>query len=71
MAISSTDTQILLINYEIITYFLKLASCSEHFISIKHRILGTFNKKKKNNFSYCMPLMYDNLADASGLLLLK
>ena len=27
-------------------YFLNLASCSEHFISIKHRILATFNIKK-------------------------
>jgi hypothetical protein len=42
----------------IITYFLNLASCSEHFISIKHRILATFNiNKKKINLSDCMPLM--------------
>ena len=37
-------------NYDIITYFLNLASCSEHFISIKHRILATFNINKKNQF---------------------
>jgi hypothetical protein len=28
--------------------FLNLASCSEHFISIKHRILATFNINQKN-----------------------
>jgi hypothetical protein len=27
-----------------------LASCLEHFISIKHRILATFNINKKNQF---------------------
>jgi hypothetical protein len=48
MAISPTNIQILFINYDIITYFLNLASCSEHFISIKHRILATFNINKKN-----------------------
>jgi hypothetical protein len=32
--------------YVIITYFLNLASCSEHFISIKHLILATFNINK-------------------------
>jgi hypothetical protein len=37
MAILPTDIQILFTNYDIITYFLNLASCSEHFISIKHR----------------------------------
>ena len=41
--IPPTDFQILFINYNIITYFLNLTSCSEHFISIKHRILATFN----------------------------
>jgi hypothetical protein len=31
--------------------FLNLASCSEHCISIKHRMLATFNiNKKKNQF---------------------
>ena len=48
MAISPTNIRILFTNYDIITYFLNLASCSEHFISIKHRILGTFNINKKN-----------------------
>jgi hypothetical protein len=57
MAISPTDIQILFTNYDITAHFLNLASCSEHFISIKHRILATFNiKKKKKNLSYCMPL---------------
>jgi hypothetical protein len=37
-------------NYDIIAYFLNLASCSEHFISIKHRILATFNINKKNQY---------------------
>ena len=47
MAISPTDIRILFTNYDIITYFLNLASCSEHFISIKHRILATFNINQK------------------------
>jgi hypothetical protein len=50
MAILPTDIQILFTNYDIITYFLNLASCSEHFISIKHRILATFNINKKIQF---------------------
>ena len=49
MAIPPTDIQILFTNYDIITYFLNLAFCSEHFISIKHRILATFNINKKIN----------------------
>jgi hypothetical protein len=36
--------------FDIITYSLNLASCSEHFISIKHRILATFNINKKIQF---------------------
>ena len=60
MAISPTNIRILFTKYDIITYFLNLASCSEHCISIKHRILATFNKKKKKkkkiNLSDCMPL---------------
>jgi hypothetical protein len=56
MAISPTNIQILFTNYDIITYFLNLASCSEHFISINHRILATFNIEKKINLSDCMPL---------------
>ena len=50
MAIPLTDIQILFTNYDIITYFLNLASCSEHFISIKHRIFATFNINKKIQF---------------------
>ena len=49
MAIPPTDIQILFTNYDIIAYFLNLASCSEHFISIKHRILATFNIKKNQS----------------------
>ena len=58
MTISPTDIQILFTNYDIIGYFLNLASCLEHFISIKHRILTTFNikKKKKSILTACMPL---------------
>jgi hypothetical protein len=58
MAIPPTDIRILFTNYDIIAYFLNLASCSEHFISIKHRILATFNIKKKNQtiLTACMPL---------------
>jgi hypothetical protein len=48
MAISPTNFRIIFTNYDIITYFLNLASCSKHFISIKHRILATFNINKKN-----------------------
>jgi hypothetical protein len=50
MAIRPTDIRILFTNYDIITYFLNLAFCSEHFISIKHRILATFNISKKIQF---------------------
>ena len=57
MAIPHTDIQILFINYDIITNLLNLASCSEHFISIKHRILATFNiNQKKSILTACMPL---------------
>jgi hypothetical protein len=49
MAIPPTDVQILFTNYDIIAYLLNLASCSEHYISIKHRILVTFNINKKKN----------------------
>ena len=49
MAISPTDIRIIFPNY-IITYCLSLVSCSEHFISIKHRILATYNMNKKNQF---------------------
>ena len=51
MAIPPTDIRILFTNYDIITYiFLNLASCSEHFISIKHRILATFKINQKIQF---------------------
>jgi hypothetical protein len=57
MAIPPTDFRILFTNYDIITYVLNLASCSEHFISIKHRILATFNmNKKKSILTASMPL---------------
>ena len=49
MAIPPTNIRILFTNYDIITYFLNLAFCSEHFISIKHRILATFDINKKIN----------------------
>jgi hypothetical protein len=51
MAFLPTDIRIIFTNYDIITYFLNLASCSEHFISIEHRILlATFNVNKTNQF---------------------
>jgi hypothetical protein len=50
MAIPPTDIQILFTNYNIITYFLNLPFYLEHFISIKHRILATFNINKKIQF---------------------
>ena len=57
MAIPLTDIRILFTNYDIIAYLLNLVSCSEHFISIKHRILATFNINKKNSIlTACMPL---------------
>ena len=43
--------RILFTNYDIITDFLNLAFCSEQFISIKHRILATFEIKKINSDS--------------------
>jgi hypothetical protein len=46
MAILPTDIRILFTNSDIITYFLNLASCSEHFMSIKHQILATFDINK-------------------------
>ena len=41
------NIRILFTDYAIITYFLNLDFFSEHFISIKHRILETFNTNKK------------------------
>ena len=58
MAILPTDIQILFTNYDIIAYFLNLASCSAHFISIKHRILATFNINKKNQFELLYAFKY-------------
>jgi hypothetical protein len=49
MAISPTDIRILFTNYDITAYFVNLAFSSEHFISIKHRILATFNISKKKS----------------------
>ena len=40
---------IIFTNYDIISDFLNLPFCSEHFISIKHRILATFNISKQFN----------------------
>jgi hypothetical protein len=34
MAFLPTDIRIIFTNYDIITYFLNLASCSEHLISV-------------------------------------
>ena len=57
MAILPTDIRILFTNYDNITYFLNLASCSGHFISIKHRILANFNINQiKSILTACMPL---------------
>ena len=41
--------RILFTNYDIQADVLNLAFCSEHFISIKHRILATFDIKEKFN----------------------
>ena len=43
------NIRILFTNYNIITDFLNLAFCSDHFISIKHRTLATFNINNKFN----------------------
>jgi hypothetical protein len=50
MTILPTDIRIPFTNYDIIAYFLNLASCSEHFISITHRILATLIEAKQFNF---------------------
>ena len=48
------NIRILFTNYNMITDFLNLAFFSEHFISIKHRTLATFNINKKiNSDSLC------------------
>jgi hypothetical protein len=56
MAMPSTDIRILFTNHNIIAYFLNRAFCSEHYISIKHRILATFNKQTNLIMTACMPL---------------
>jgi hypothetical protein len=60
MAIPPTDIRILFTNYDIIAYLLNLASCSEHFISIKHRILA-YLIKKKSILTACMSLNNRNV----------
>jgi hypothetical protein len=54
------NIRILFTNYDIITDCLNLAFCSEHFISIKHRILATFNITKNLILTACVPLMLVN-----------
>ena len=56
MAIPPTDIRILFTNYDIIAYFLNLASCAEHFISIKHRILATLYAFKQSHASRSIDL---------------
>ena len=49
--------QILFIITDFLNLAARLAFCSEHFISIKHRILATFNINKKfNSDSLCVLL---------------
>ena len=57
MAIPPIDIRILFTNYDI-TYLLNLASCSEHFIRIKHRILATFNKKEISITTACLIILF-------------
>jgi hypothetical protein len=45
MAILPTDIRIPFTNYDIITYFLNLASCSEHFISLNIRLKKNIKEK--------------------------
>jgi hypothetical protein len=48
------NIRVLFTNYDIITDCLNLTFCSEHFISIKHRILATFDIIKTfNSDSLC------------------
>jgi hypothetical protein len=53
MAILQTDIQILFTNYDIIAYFLNLASCSEHFklswLYVLKNGVGRYNTFKKKN----------------------
>jgi hypothetical protein len=66
MAILPTDIRILFTNDDIIAYFLNLASCSEHFINIKDRILATFdiNKKKNSDNLYAFNELIDNTSNS-------
>ena len=59
--------QILFTDYAIITDFLNLDFCSEHFISIKHRILAIFNKNKKFNSDslYAFNATFSNISAIS------
>jgi hypothetical protein len=53
MAIPLTDIQILFTNYDIITYFLNLASCSEHFIIKTNLIFVSFSCRIRQCFCLC------------------
>jgi hypothetical protein len=65
MAISPTDIRIIFINYDIITFFLSLAFCSEHFISIKHGILATFKGALSAKIvNLCYPQKLSDMIDA-------
>jgi hypothetical protein len=59
--------QILFTDYAIITDFLNLDFCSEHFISIKHRILSIFNTNKKFNSDslYAFNATFSNISAIS------
>jgi hypothetical protein len=72
MAIPPTDIRIIFTNYDIITYFLNLASCSEHFISIKHRIFTSkilsyhFSPFENENYHrFIISLQANNLTSLS------
>ena len=54
MAVSPKDIQILFTNYDIITYFLNLAFCSEHFIYKTSNIGNFWYKPKKLILSACI-----------------
>ena len=68
MEIPPTDIQILFTNYDIITYFLNLAFCLEHFISIKHRILATFNINTNSILTACVSLGLDIRHNDEGII---
>jgi hypothetical protein len=57
------NIRILFTNYDIITDFLNLAFCSEHFISIKYRILATFNINKHLILTTCIFLIQLRISD--------